>query len=149
MVKMKMILCLQKCSHATMEAKSIGVLSTITRLTALPLKTKGQADTILLRAVFLDAGGTPISQHQQTLCDAYGCDQFTDGFSFYGIHQLSLDTDMPIPTNYGNYEFCVSGSVTDTANGAVEMEFSSMCERQIGLGPSLRLVHLDTRQRWT
>lgn len=76
-----------------------------------------------VEAVLFDAEGTPLSQHQQTFCDANGCDQDADWF--YG--SMSFETGTPVPTNYGSHEFCVSGSVTDTASGAVVMEFSSMC----------------------
>ncbi|MEZ8112184.1 MAG: low-density lipoprotein receptor class A repeat-containing protein, partial [Candidatus Poseidoniaceae archaeon] len=93
-----------------------------------------------VEAVLFDAEGTPLSQHQQTFCDAYGCDQDTDWF--YGT--MNFETGTPVPTNYGSHEFCVSGSVTDTANGAVVMEFSSMCEDS-WTGPSVYdYIELET-----
>jgi hypothetical protein len=85
---------------------------------------EGASGHYTVEAVLFDAEGTPLSQHQQTFCDAYGCDQDTDWF--YGT--MNFETGTPVPTNYGRHEFCVSGSVTDTANGAVVMEFSSMCD---------------------
>ena len=92
-----------------------------------------------VEAVLFDAEGTPLSQHQQTFCDANGCDQDTDWF--YGT--MNFETGTPAPTNYGSHEFCVSGSVTDTASGAVVMEFSSMCESS-WTGPSLGWYDLET-----
>tara|TARA_B100000767_G_scaffold274661_1_gene308408 strand:+ start:1238 stop:4048 length:2811 start_codon:yes stop_codon:yes gene_type:complete len=92
-----------------------------------------------VEAVLFDAEGTPLSQHQQTFCDANGCDQ--DAKWFYG--SMSFETGTPVPTNYGSHEFCVSGSVTDTVNGAVVMDFSSMCEDS-WTGPSLGWYNLDT-----
>ena len=56
---------------------------------------------------------------------------------------MSFEIGTPVPTNYGSHEFCVSGSVTDTANGAVVMEFSSMCEDS-WTGPSLGWSGLET-----
>ena len=93
-----------------------------------------------VEAVLFDAEGTPLSQHQQTFCDANGCDQDTDWF--YGT--MNFETGTPVPTNYGSHEFCVSGSVTDTADGAVVMEFSSMCEDS-WTGPSVYdYIELET-----
>jgi hypothetical protein len=100
---------------------------------------EGASAHYTVEAVLFDAEGTPLSQHQQTFCDANGCDQDADWF--YGT--MSFETGTPVPTNYGSHEFCVSGSVTDTANGAVVMEFSSMCEDS-WTGPSLGWSGLET-----
>ena len=100
---------------------------------------EGASGHYTVEAVLFDAEGTPLSQHQQTFCDVYGCDQDTDWF--YGT--MDFETGTPAPTNYGNHEFCVSGSVTDTASGAVVMEFSSMCESS-WTGPSLGWYDLET-----
>ena len=100
---------------------------------------EGASGHYTVEAVLFDAEGTPLSQHQQTFCDVYGCDQDTDWF--YGT--MNFETGTPAPTNYGSHEFCVSGSVTDTASGAVVMEFSSMCESS-WTGPSLGWYDLET-----
>ncbi|MGY8735130.1 MAG: low-density lipoprotein receptor class A repeat-containing protein [Candidatus Poseidoniales archaeon] len=101
---------------------------------------EGASGHYTVEAVLFDAEGTPLSQHQQTFCDAYGCDQDTDWF--YG--SMNFETGTPAPTNYGSHEFCVSGSVTDTASGAVVMEFSSMCEDS-WTGPSVYdYIELET-----
>ena len=101
---------------------------------------EGASGHYTVEAVLFDAEGTPLSQHQQTFCDAYGCDQDTDWF--YGT--MNFETGTPAPTNYGSHEFCVSGSVTDTASGAVVMEFSSMCEDS-WTGPSVYdYIELET-----
>ncbi len=100
---------------------------------------EGASGHYTVEAVLFDAEGTPLSQHQQTFCDANGCDQNADWF--WG--SMSFETGTPVPTNYGSHEFCVSGSVTDTADGTVVMEFSSMCEDS-WTGPSLGWYNLDT-----
>ena len=93
-----------------------------------------------VEAVLFDAEGTPLSQHQQTFCDALTAVTNTlTGF----VGSMSFETGTPVPTNYGSHEFCVSGSVTDTADGAVVMEFSSMCGDS-WTGPSLGWYNLDT-----
>ncbi len=85
--------------------------------------------------VLMSEDGTPLSQHQGTLCDAYGCDQHIDSF-----YQMSFDTGITPPTSYGSHEYCTSGSVTDTSTGDIVMEFSSMCNEQ-WIGPSIGHAH--------
>ena len=99
---------------------------------------EGASGHYTVEAVLFDAEGTPLSQHQQTFCDAYGCDQDTD----WSYGTMNFETGTPVPTNYGRHEFCVSGSVTDTANGAVVMEFSSMCN-YFSTGPTGYAVGMD------
>jgi hypothetical protein len=92
-----------------------------------------------VEGVLMSEDGTPLSQHQGTLCDANGCDQQMDWF--YG--QMSFDTGIAPPASYGSHEYCTSGSVTDTSTGDIVMEFSSMCNSQ-WIGPQIGHAHSNS-----
>jgi hypothetical protein len=90
----------------------------------------------MVEAILTDAAGTPLSQQQATMCDANGCD--TNMEWFYG--NVGFETETLTPTAYGEHVYCVSGMVTDSSDGTVVMEFSSMCNDQ-WVGPSIGHTH--------
>ena len=93
---------------------------------------EGATSHYVVEALLSDTSGTPLSQQQNSLCDANGCDQNMDWFSGY----MSFTTETASPTAYGEHEYCVSGSVTDSSDGTVVMEFSNMCDNT-WVGPQI------------
>ena len=93
---------------------------------------EGATGHYVIEALLTDASGTPLSQQQSTLCDAYGCDSNMEWFSGYA----SFDAEMASPSAYGEHEYCTSGSVTDSSDGTVVMEFSNMCS-DTWVGPQI------------
>ena len=97
---------------------------------------EGATGHYMVEAILTDAAGTPLSQQQATMCDANGCD--TNMEWFYG--NVGFETETLTPTAYGEHVYCVSGMVTDSSDGTVVMEFSSMCNDQ-WVGPSIGHTH--------
>ena len=100
---------------------------------------EGATGHYVIEALLTDASGTPLSQQQSTLCDAYGCDSNMEWFSGYA----SFDAEMASPTAYGVHEYCTSGSVTDSSDGTVVMEFSNMCS-DTWVGPQIEWYNVNT-----
>ena len=84
---------------------------------------EGATAHYVIEAMLTTADGTPLSQQQKTMCDGNGCDQNME--YFYG--SVGFQTETASPAAYGGHEYCTSGSVTDSSDGTVVMEFSSMC----------------------
>ena len=93
---------------------------------------EGATGHYMVEAILSDADGTPLSQQQSTMCDANGCD--TNMEWFYG--SVGFETETATPTEYGENTYCVSGMVTDSSDGTVVMEFSSMCNDEF-VGPEM------------
>ena len=93
---------------------------------------EGATGHYTVEAILTDAAGTPLSQQETTMCDANGCD--TNMEWFYG--NVGFDTETLSPTAYGEHTYCVSGMATDSSDGSVVMEFSSMCNDEF-LGPQM------------
>lgn len=91
---------------------------------------EGATGHYTVEAILTDAAGTPLSQQETTMCDANGCD--TNMEWFYGT--VGFETETLPPTAYGGHTYCVSGMVTDSSDGSVVMEFSSMCNDEF-VGP--------------
>ena len=49
---------------------------------------------------------------------------------------MGFETETATPTEYGENTYCVSGMVTDSSDGTVVMEFSSMCNDEF-VGPEM------------
>lgn len=100
---------------------------------------EGATGHYMVEAILADVAGTPLSQQQATMCDASGCD--TNMEWFYG--NVGFETETLTPTAYGEHTYCVSGMVTDSSDGTVVMEFSSMCNDEF-VGPEMSgYVHAD------
>lgn len=93
---------------------------------------EGATGHYTVEAILTDAAGTPLSQQETTMCDASGCD--TNMEWFYG--NVGFDTETLSPTAYGEHTYCVSGMATDSSDGSVVMEFSSMCNDEF-VGPQM------------
>ncbi len=93
---------------------------------------EGATGHYMVEAILADVAGTPLSQQQATMCDASGCD--TNMEWFYG--NVGFETETLTPTAYGEHTYCVSGMVTDSSDGTVVMEFSSMCNDEF-VGPEM------------
>jgi len=93
---------------------------------------EGATGHYTVEAILTDAAGTPLSQQETTMCDASGCD--TNMEWFYG--NVGFDTETLSPTAYGEHTYCVSGMATDSSDGSVVMEFSSMCNDEF-VGPGM------------
>lgn len=93
---------------------------------------EGATGHYTVEAILTDAAGTPLSQQETTMCDANGCD--TNMEWFYG--NVGFDTETLSPTAYGEHTYCVSGMATDSSDGSVVMEFSSMCNDEF-VGPRM------------
>ena len=93
---------------------------------------EGATGHYTVEAILTDAAGTPLSQQETTMCDANGCD--TNMEWFYG--NVGFDTETLSPTAYGEHTYCVSGMATDSSDGSVVMEFSSMCNDEF-VGPQM------------
>jgi len=93
---------------------------------------EGATGHYTVEAILTDAAGTPLSQQETTMCDANGCD--TNMEWFYG--NVGFDTETLSPTAYGEHTYCVSGMATDSSDGSVVMEFSSMCNDEF-VGPGM------------
>ena len=93
---------------------------------------EGATGHYTVEAILTDAAGTPLSQQETTMCDANGCD--TNMEWFYGT--VGFETETLTPTAYGEHTYCVSGMVTDSSDGSVVMEFSSMCNDEF-VGPQI------------
>ena len=100
---------------------------------------EGATGHYMVEAILTDAAGTPLSQQQATMCDANGCD--TNMEWFYGT--VGFETETLSPTAYGEHTYCVSGMVTDSSDGTVVMEFSSMCNDEF-VGPNMEYSHFNT-----
>jgi hypothetical protein len=93
---------------------------------------EGATGHYMVEAILTDAAGTPLSQQQATMCDANGCALNMEG-NFGSWH---VETETLTPTAYGEHVYCVSGMVTDSSDGTVVMEFSSMCNDEF-VGPEM------------
>ena len=94
---------------------------------------EGATGHYMVEAILTDAAGTPLSQQETTMCDANGCDLEHGRY----LWQLAMSKQKPsAPTAYGEHTYCVSGMVTDSSDGTVVMEFSSMCNDEF-VGPEM------------
>ncbi len=93
---------------------------------------EGATGHYMVEAILTDAVGTPLSQQQATMCDANGCALNTEG----NFGSWYVETETLTPTAYGEHIYCVSGMVTDSSDGTVVMEFSSMCNDEF-VGPEM------------
>jgi hypothetical protein len=100
---------------------------------------EGATAHYVIEAMLTADDGTPLSQQQKTMCDANGCDQNME--YFYG--SVGFQTETASPTAYGGHEYCTSGSVTDSSDGTVVMEFSSMCG-DTWIGPQIDWHNVNT-----
>lgn len=93
---------------------------------------EGATGHYMVEAILTDAAGTPLSQQQATMCDANGCALNMEG----NFGSWYVETETLTPTAYGEHVYCVSGMVTDSSDGTVVMEFSSMCNDEF-VGPEM------------
>ena len=93
---------------------------------------EGATGHYMVEAILTDAAGTPLSQQQATMCDANGCALNMEG----NFGSWYVETETLTPTAYGEHIYCVSGMVTDSSDGTVVMEFSSMCNDEF-VGPEM------------
>ena len=93
---------------------------------------EGATGHYMVEAILTDAAGTPLSQKQATMCDANGCALNMEG----NFGNWYVETETLTPTAYGEHVYCVSGMVTDSSDGTVVMEFSSMCNDEF-VGPEM------------